>query len=1044
MKLAKLSLWLLLLAGVTTVYGQNITGTVKDGEGIPLIGASVLAEGTTTGTVTDLDGQFTLNVPPGTETLIISYTGYTTLETPVITGQEVYDITLLEAATSLDAVVVTAAGIERQRRDLGYSVATLGGDEVGTVRETNVVNSLQGKVSGVQITQQSGNLGGSTKILIRGVNSLSGNNNPLWVVDGVPIFDSNITTGSQITGGFDTGNRAQDINPDDIESISVLKGANAAALYGSRAANGAIIVTTKKGTTGNRANVTFNSTFRADTPLRLPEFQNQYAQGSFGRYDSDDLDGWGPLINGQTVTTRDGEEVVLRANPDNVNDFYETGATIINNLAIGGGTDEGNYRFSLTSLNQDGIFPNQGLDRFTIGLNAGQKFDQKISSSFGVNLVRTTSTGRVAQGGNDPNVLTSLVNSLPRTANIDTLQNYIRTLPSGEVEQLNPLNETTNNPYWIANENQFDTETDRVFGNFALTYEPLFWLDFTARVGADFIADNRFRSNRKGTKQRINGDFTIDRIEQRQLDYNFLATAANELGGGFFLKGIVGFNYNNRVFERLTNESTNLFVDDLYSTGNAEVNAVENDFSERRLFGVYGDLTLTYNDYLSLNVTGRNDWSSTLPLDNNSYFYPSVGLSFVFTDALDIDSDILGFGKIRSSYAQVGGDTDPYQLDFNYNPDTEAFGQFGTATTFPFDGRLAFLGSRVIPPENLRPESVNSFEVGTELQFFDGRFGLDLTYYNVVTKDQILAIPIPESTGFEFQRLNVGQTSNEGIEVTVNVSPIRTDNFTWNSLITFTHNQFIVDELQEGTDRLVINSGFNSLQVVAEPGKEFGLFANTFARAEADSSLALEDQRILVDPRTGLRLSGDNQRIGDIFPDFIAGWTNNLNFKGFNFRFTLDYREGGLLFSNTVADLRASGLAAETAVNREQAYIDRAAFIEEADGTVRPNDIPVTAEDFWGTYSSGNITEASIFDASFIKLREIALNYSLPARLLENLPIRTLTVGAEARNLAILYSNIPHIDPETNLFGSAADGAGIEFNSPPTTRTLGLNLRVGF
>ena len=1043
MHVKQLLLLVLLLAGFGAAQAQTITGTVKDAEGTPLIGASIQVVGTTTGTVTDLDGNFTLSLPANTEQLVLTYTGYTTLEVPILTGKTTYDITMLESAATLDQVVVTAAGIERQKRDLGYAVTTIGGDEVGTVRETNVVNSLQGKVSGVQISQQSGNLGGSTKILIRGVNSLSGNNNPLWVVDGVPIFDSNVATGSRITGGFDTGNRAQDINPDDIESISVLKGANAAALYGSRAANGAIIVTTKKGGKGGKAQVTFNSTLRADQVLRLPDFQNEYAQGSNGRYDLDNLNGWGPRIDGQTVTNLQGEEVALQAYPDNVKDFYETGQTLINNLAIGGGTERSNYRFSMTSLNQQGIFPGSELDRFTLGLNAGQKFDQKISSSFGLNLVRTTSGGRVAQGGNDPNVLTPIINNFPRNLDLNTITDYIDE-SSGVGEQLNALTEMTNNPYWIANENQFNTEVDRVFGNFQLTYEPLFWLDFTGRVGIDFLADNRFRSNRKGTLGRVQGDFTDDRIEQRQLDYTFLATAANELGGKFFLKGILGVNYNTRVFERLLNFAQNLTVDELYSTGNAEVNNVTNDFSERRLFGVFGDVTLTYDDFLSLNITGRNDFSSTLPLDNNSYFYPSVGLSFVFTDAFAIESDILSYGKLRSSYAEVGGDTGPYQLDFNYTPQTTAFGQFGTATSFPFDGVLAFSGPNTIPPEGLRPESVNSFEIGTELQFFGGRLGLDATYYKVVTKDQILAVPIPESTGFSFQRLNVGQTTNEGYEFELNFTPVKTRNFTWNSLLTFTKNRFLVDELSPGTDRLVINSGFNSLQIIAEPNRSFGLYANTYARVAADSSLALADQRVIVDPETGLRQTGENQRIGDVFPNFIAGWTNNINIKGFNIRFTLDYRDGGLLFSNTVADLRSSGLAAETLIGRDGSLIDRNAVIVEADGSVRPNDIPVTAQQFWGNYSDGNVTENSIFDASFIKLREVAFNYTLPASLLTKLPFANVTFGLEARNLAILYSEIPHIDPETNLFGSANDGAGIEFNSPPTTRTFGANLRIGF
>ena len=1040
----RLFLAVLLVGGFTALQAQAITGTITDAEGIPLIGASVLVDGTTTGTVTDIDGNFSLDVPAGTEGLTITYTGFETLNVPLQVGQEVYNITMLEGATSLDEVVVTANGIERQKRDLSYSVSTIGGDEVGTVRETNVVNSLQGKVSGVQISQQSGNLGGSTKILIRGVNSLSGNNNPLWVVDGVPIFDSNVATGSRITGGFDTGNRAQDINPDDIESISVLKGANAAALYGSRAANGAIIVTTKKGNKGNnRANITFNSTYRADTPLRLPDFQNEYAQGNNGRYNLNNLNGWGPRIEGQEVENLAGETVPLQAYPDNVRDFYETGSTAINNLAIGGGSEQSNYRFSATALNQEGIFPGSELDRYTLGLNAGQKFDQKISSNFGLNLVRTTSAGRVAQGGNDPNVLVPIINGFPRNLDLGILTDYIDE-SSGVGEQLNPLTEQTNNPYWIANENQFTTEVDRVFGNFALTYEPLFWLSFTGRAGADFVVDNRFRSNRKGTLGRVNGDFTDDRIEQRQLDFNFLTTAANNITDDLFIQGIIGFNYNTRVFERLQNFAQNLTVDQLFSTGNAEVNNVENSFSERRLFGIYGDITLTFRDYLSLNVTGRNDYSSTLPLENNSYFYPSVGLSFVFTDAFQIENSILSYGKLRASYAEVGGDTDPYQLNFNYFPQTDAFGQFGTATTFPFAGRLAFSGPNVIPPENLLPESTNSFEFGTELQFFSGRLGIDATYYKVVTSDQILAVPIPESTGFSFRRLNIGKTSNEGYEFELNFTPVKTDNFTWNSLVTFTKNRFIVEELSPGTDRLVINSGFNSLQIIAEPNKSFGLYANTFLRAEADSSLALADQRVLVNPETGLRRGGENQRIGDVFPNFIAGWTNNINFKGVNVRFTFDYRDGGLLFSNTVADLRSSGLAAETAVNRGAAFIDSDAFIQEADGTLRPNDVPTTSQAFWQNYADGGITENSIFDASFIKLREIALNYTLPIRLLENLPIKTVTFGVEARNLAILYSEIPHIDPETNLFGSAADGAGIEFNSPPTTRTFGVNLRLGF
>jgi TonB-linked SusC/RagA family outer membrane protein len=1016
---------------------RTVSGTVTSDEGEPLIGATVLVKGTSTGSATDVDGKFSVNVPDDATALVFSYTGYSTLEVE-LGASNVVDVVMTYDVMRIDEVVVTASGIERQRKDLGYSITTVGGEELTVARETNVVNALQGKTSGVQITRQSGNLGGSTKILIRGVNSLSGNNNPLWVVDGVPIFDSNIATGSRITGGFDVGNRAQDINPDDIESISILKGAAAAALYGSRASNGAIIVTTKRGKKGDAAQITINSSLRFDNPLRLPDYQNEYAQGLDGKFNVQNLNGWGPRIAGQTVEDFRGEETQLEAFPTNVEDFYETGRTLINNLAVAGGNENSDYRFSLTSLNQTGIFPNSELNRYTLSLNAGRKFSQKINSRFGINLVRTTSQGSVAQGANDPNVLSSIVTNLPRNIDLAVLDPWIDE-STGVGEQLNPLTDMTNNPYWIAYENQFNTEVDRIYGNFMLQYEPTVWFDLTSRLGYDFAIDDRFRSNRKGTLGRLQGDFTNDLIQQRQFDYNLLATANRDLGENLFLKAIVGFNYNTRVLERNTIFAQELIVDELFSYSNVNVNNPSNDFSERRLFGLYADITLSFKEWLSLNVTGRNDWSSTLPIANNSYFYPSASLSFIFTDALNISNDILSYGKLRASYAQVGGDTDPYQLAFNYLPQVDAFGQFGTATTFPFNGSLAFSGPNTIPPgDELLPESVNSLEFGAELQFFQGRLGLDATYYNVVTTDQILAIAIPESTGFSFRRQNVGSTSNEGFEIELNADIIRTESFRWNTLVTFTSNRFTVDELAEGVDRLVINSGFNSIQIVATPGETYGLFGNQFLRASSDSTA------IVVDPNTGLRQTGENGRLGDVFPNFIAGWTNNISWKGLNLRFTFDWRNGGLIYSETVQNMRSLGLAAETAVNREGSYIDTEAFIEGDDGTLRPNDIPVAMQDFWGNYSAGNIAEGNVFDASFIKLREIALSYNLPKTWLNDGPIKGLSVGIEARNMALLYSQIPHIDPETNLFGSANDGAGIEFNSPPTARSIGGNLRITF
>jgi TonB-linked SusC/RagA family outer membrane protein len=1012
---------------------RTVSGKVSAEDGSPLLGASVFVKGSTTGTITSTDGFYQIPVPEGPVFLNASYIGYSTEEIE-LGASNLVDFTLIYDVVQIDEIVVTANGIERQRKDLGYAVSTIDGEELIVVRDGNILAALQGKTSGVQITRQTGNLGGSTKILIRGINSLGGNNNPLWVVDGVPVFDDNISTGNLQVRGFDVGNRAQDINPDDVESISILKGAAAAALYGSRAANGVIIVTTKRGKQGSNSTVSINSSIRFDSPYRLPDFQNEYAQGLNGKYDVRFLNGWGPGIDGRTVTDFTGEEVALTAYPDNVRNFYETGQTLINNFAVSGANDNNDYRISFTALNRTGIYPGSKLNRYTIALNTGMKFSSNVSSRFGINLVRTNTEGNVSQGGGGQ---TQLINSFPRNLDSDKLIPWIDE-STGQGQQINPLTPITNNPYWLAYENEFTTEVDRTFGNLELKYEPVFWIDIVSRLGFDFVVDDRFRSDRKGTIGNLEGDFTNDLIQQRQLDYNLLASANKDLGSGFFLKAVAGFNYNSRVFERTTINSEGLTVGQLFSYGNVTLNTPTNDFSERRLFGLYTDITLSFREWLSLNLTGRNDWSSTLPMNNNSYFYPSASVAFDFTDAFDISNDILSYGKLRVSYAQVGNDADPYQLAFTYTPRSGTFGQFGTSTTFPFNGTLGFSGTNTIPPENLRPESVNSFEVGTELQFFKGRLGLDVTYYNVKTDDQILAISLPHSTGFFFKRQNIGVTSNKGFELELSADIFKFKNFTWNTLITFTKNNFIVEELAEGLDRLQIQGGVSGITIIAEPGESYGYYGNKFRRAVSDST------RIIVDPLTGLRLPGDDGRLGDIYPNFIAGWTNNLFWKGLNLRFTIDWRDGGMMLSQTVKTLRRSGLAIETAVNREGAYIDSEAWIEDENGNLRPNDIPVRMQDFWQSYSNGNIAEGSMFDAGFIKMREIGLFYTLPAKIVDRMPLKGLTFGIEALNPFMIYSNIPHIDPETNHFGSANDGAGVEYNSPISAKSIGANLKITF
>lgn len=1018
---------------------RTITGTVTDQDGEPLIGASVLVVGTSTGTLTEIDGTYQLNVPDGSDvSLQFSYTGFATQEVSVGISN-VVDV-VMEAGAVLDEVVVTALGIEKEARTLGYSVDELNSDELVKARESNIVNSLQGKVTGVTINNTSGNIGGSAKVIIRGATSLSGRNNPLWVIDGQPFNDNQfVSNGSRITGTRDFANGAAVINPDDVESISVLKGAAATALYGSRAAAGAIIVTTKKGKakgSGNNLQVTVNSSYRIDDLFVIPDYQQEYAMGSLAKYDSSSVGyDWGPRIVGQTVDYLPvtGERGPLQAVEDNgVRDFYETGSTWINNFAISDGGDRYDYRLSFGSLNQKGIVPASELSRYSISLNSGIRHSEKLRSRFGVQFYKTDSKGTAAAGANDPNIIS--LTSFSSTLDPNLYKPWI----DDAGNQINNTDPQTNNPYWIRNENKNERDDTRVLANASLTFSPIEKLDITGKIGYDFDQDNRLLTNRKGTIQRLQGDFIVDKINNIQVNTDILATYSLDLTEDFSLSLLGGFNYNERKrsVERLTSQA--LLVPEIFAPGNAQQNVSFRDFSQHRLFGVYTSIDLGYKDWLTLTLTGRNDWSSTLPIDNRSYFYPSVSAAFVFSDAFKLTNDWFDYGKLRASFARVGNDTDPYQLNFIFNPVTTATGQYSLNLNFPFNGASAFAKANTIPPDNLRPEQQTSYEIGAELDFFNYRVGLDVAYFRTENKDQILALPIPESTGFAARLTNVGQVNTSGIEFTLDLVPVKFSNFKWNSTVNFSSAKVEVAELAADVDRVLISSAFNSVQVVAVQGGGFELLAIPFARDSASG-------RPLINPEDGSRIAGEARPMGSVLPDFTMGFVNSFDIGNFNFSFTIDWRSGGVMKSSTVEALQVNGLTTETLLNRGGTFIDREGVIMNADGTVRDNDVPVaSAEAFWTALNDGSVAEPWIFDASFVKLREVAVNYTFPSSMLGDSFIRSLTLGLEARNVALLYSVIPHIDPENNLFGSGADGWGVERANTPGTRSFGINLRAQF
>jgi outer membrane receptor protein involved in Fe transport len=705
---------------------------------------------------------------------------------------------------------------------------------------------------------------------------------------------------------------------------------------------------------------------------------------------------------------------------------------MINNVAFSDAHDKGDYRLSLTSLNQVGILPNAEQDRITASFNAGMKHSEKFKSRFGIQYINTKSQGTGVAGANDPNIFS--VTGFGRSVNFNNYKPWI----DANGNQLGFASPTDNNPFWLQHENKNERKDERFLGNFEATYNPIQELGITARLGYDFDQDNRLVTNRVGTRSRATGDFTVDKLNRTQFNIDIIATYFKNFSESFNLKLLGGFNYNKRGFSSETLFSQGLSIPELFNPANALANVPTRGFAEQTLFGAYGEASLGYKNWATLTLTGRNDWTSTLPVEARSYFYPSASLAVVLTDALGMKSNLLNYAKLRGSVAQVGNDTNPYQLDFNYFPVSAATGQYSLNQNFPFNGRLGFASQTRIPPVGLKPQQQTTYEFGFELQFLNSRFTLDASYFNSSNKNQILAVPIPQSTGFSTQTLNVGEVTQTGVEISLDAKVINSQNFKWNSIVNFTHNESIVQSLIPGTDRIVIASEFNNVQVVAVPGRQFQLFAGTYLRDPAT-------QRPIINANNGLRQAGPLENLGSVFPRFTMGFVNNFSYKNFNLTTTIDWRDGGIIHSATVAGLWSGGLVEETAVNREGTFIDTFGVLQNTDGTFRDNDVPVrAAQTFWGNLAPSGVAVSNTFDASFVKLREVSLSYNFPRTVLGKGFVKGLQLGVEGRNLALLYSKVPHIDPEANLFGAGADGFGVERNTVPSTRSYGFNVRLTF
>jgi len=1042
----------------STLYAQStIKGKVVDEHNTAIQGATITDISSKKQVQTDVNGLFEFPSNENTVTLQIQYIGFET-KTIQANISGLNTIQLTPTSSQLNEVVVTALGISREKRSLGYAVQEVKGTELQT-RPTNALSALSGKVAGLQVTTSGGNMGGSSHVLLRGINSIAGNNQPLFVIDGTPIDNTDLNSTSTINGsaGKDVGNMIQDINPDDIENISVLKGPSAAALYGSRAANGVILITTKRASKGEKVDIAINTGLDFENIVRLPKRQQLYGQGYSTNFQTQNINGkdykivdyasdesWGPKLDGTPVLqwynlNPEDEANYLNPTPwlypkNDVNYFFRTGVANTNNFSIAGNSGNTNYRFSYTNKNVSGTVPNSSLDRNTLNFSGGTQLGKiKVTSNF--NYIRNSSIGRPWTGASNRNIILEAFQWGGVQVDYKILENYKRAdgTPIAWNRtgwQNNATDEATrfiDNPYWSAYESYMEDSRDRFYGNIGLQYDVNNWLTVGAKVHGDIYS---FQSqDRIAVYSRSQSQYEESSNKLNEYNYEFLATAKKNWDK-FSLVANIGANLrdqNRKQDYGITQGG--LTIPEYYNLKNASAVKIDNFKYHRRIASVYGSFSLGYNDLLYIDGTVRNDWSSTLPVDNNSFIYPSLTGSFVFSqlDAFK-QLDWLSFGKLRLGWAQVGNDTDPYQLYKVYEAEQA------------FEGQPSYSLPDKKPNAQLKPEITSSWETGINLQFFKNRLGLDVTYYNNNSRNQILPVPVSSSFGYASKTFNAGKINNKGLEIVLNGTPIKTENFTWDATINWAKNKNKVIKLDDQVSTLSLSNTL--VDLVAREGESYGQFMGY------DFVYAPDGQRVVLENGTFMKTS-QLVPLGSILPDYTFGIQNSFRYKRFNLGFLIAGRVGGKFFSQTYKVGMYSGILDKTAANniRETGVtLDgvKADVAFHSDGTydvtnIRENTSNISAQD-WARNEYNGPTAFSIFDATFIKLREVTLGYNFPIS--NNKLIKNVGINVYGRNLWNIYTKSKYIDPE--FTSSGGNVQGIEGGSIPTPVTYGFNVNLKF
>ncbi len=1052
---------------------KNITGKVTDANGQPVVGATVSATGTQAATQTNSEGVFSISVPNSAQRLAVTSVGFAS-QNVSINGKSSISVKLTASASQLSEVVVTALGVERNKKSLQFSATTVGGENFTQARENNAANALAGRVAGVNVSKVASGPGGSSRVVIRGAKTLGSTlNQPLYVVDGVPIDNSNLGQAGK-WGGSDQGDAMNSLNPDDIASMTVLKGASAAALYGSRAANGVILITTKKGAGRKGIGIELNSNYVLESIQNLTDFQTTHGNGGYVRADTTrpaslqnqitktpktlsehwnngwGYNGWGPKFDGSPTLQFDSIMRPYSYIGDNWKRFYKTGTALTNTVSLTGGSETQSFRLSLSDLRSKGVFPNSGFDRTNVSLSTNSKFGKRLSVNSKVlySNEKTKNRPRLSDSPGNANL------ALFYTPGDVDVRNYIGdpnkpgAVPSVQMQQdmgirikdqKAPGEEyqmSTNlwqqNPYWAAYQFKNSDVRDRVIASGDLRYNITDFLYVSGQAGMDWYTLRNTQLTPQGTGYDRGGGINEREYRTREINLQYMV-GFNKTFNQFGVNAFVGGNAMRRTNERIEAVGTGFNTPFLAAINNAKQRNFGYDYGKQGINSLFGSVELSYNNYLFITGTARKDWFSVLKPEDNSIVYPSLGGSFVFTDALKTLPKWLSYGKARIAWAQVGNvsSVGPYQT-------TLLYGAGNSHLAIPLGG---YASGNNLPNPNLRPFTSTEIEYGLEARFFNNRLGLDITYYDQKTTNDILDANISGASGFTTTSVNLGKIGNKGVEFLLTGTPVRSA-ITWDVSLNFAKNNSKVISLIEGqTEVLGEEPRTRTAFIKHIVGYPYGMITGQVQTRDPASGLLVYDS-------SGTPLTDQTYQIlGNGVPDFTGGLNNSITWKGLNLTFLIDFKSGGDIYSGTNVRMTQAGFTKQTLLGREgEAPLTITGVVKDVTGgggfkpytkTLTPGE----ARNYWGQLGS-RAQENFVYDASFIKLRQITLGYNLPTKFFTKTPIRNLMLSFVARNLAILYKNVPNIDPESTY--SSGNSQGLDYFGMPASRTYGFNLRATF